>query len=97
MRPIYPGDLDLVTRTLLACDARNRRALAQRIVQQAQTADRYRKRLGKPHPAFGTGSLISAAQGFPRKNASGACNGAYLASLAVLIQTLQSATRDDSL
>jgi hypothetical protein len=31
------------------------------LIWQAKTADRYRRRLGRPHPAWGNGSLLAAA------------------------------------
>lgn len=88
MRPIHPTDLDLVTRTLLACDPPHRRDLARRIVSNAETADRYRKRTGRLHPEFGAGTLGSAAQGFPRARALAHCDAPYRHCLLILLEAL---------
>lgn len=63
MRPVHIADLDMVTRYLLSLPAQDHAQAAARIVARADTADRYRKRLGRVHPAFGTGTLASAIPG----------------------------------
>ncbi|MFT6076800.1 MAG: hypothetical protein ACJAZ1_003738 [Yoonia sp.] len=35
--------------------------MVARLIAHADTADRYRERLRKPHPQFGAGTLMSAA------------------------------------
>lgn len=92
MRPIYPSDLDAVTRALLACDPAHRQGLALRIVAQAEIADRYRKRLDKLHPEFGAGTLSSAAQAYPRRPRPDYCHPVYLDCMATLLAVLT--TRD---
>lgn len=61
MRPLQPADLEAAVRALLAAAPERRGALAAQIVKDAQMADRYRKRLGRAHPDWGTGTLMSAA------------------------------------
>ncbi len=67
MRPVLPSDLRAAAGVLLAAPEAEWPALAAQLVWQSDTADRYRKRLGKAHPRFGTGSLLAAslARGAP--------------------------------
>jgi len=88
MRPIYPSDLDLVTRTLLACEPPDRLRLARQIITRADIADRYRKNMGHLHPSFGSGTLSSAAQDFPARPANGYCNRDYLEAMSILLGRL---------
>ncbi len=59
------ADLEAALRALLAVNAQDRPALAARIIQSARIADKYRKRLGRSHPEFGNGSILSAVQKHP--------------------------------
>ena len=61
MRPVMQGDVATAARALIAVPPSARKALATRIVSQAQAADRYRQREGRPHPFWGNGSLMQAA------------------------------------
>ena len=88
MRPVYPSDLDAVARALMACTPTHRRELAIRIIEHADVADRYRRRLGKLHPEFGAGTLSSAAQAYPRTERPDHCTQPYLECLAVVLDAL---------
>ena len=88
MRPVHLMDLDRATRVLMACVPEQRHTLANRLVTHARTADRYRQRLQVPHPQFGTGTLRSAAQGYPHTSVPNHCDTAYLSCLTIIIQTL---------
>ena len=61
MRPLLPGDLDCAVAVVMAQPPEARADVAARLLAQADLADRYRKRLGRAHPHYGTGSLMSAA------------------------------------
>ncbi len=61
MRQILVGDLLSAARALLAVDPVVREALMQRMLEEADTADRYRRRLGRGHAVFGSGSLMEVA------------------------------------
>lgn len=63
MRPVLTGDVSAAARALLSVPQAARAALAERLVAQAEAADRYRKRLGKAHPFWGNGTLMAAALG----------------------------------
>ena len=89
MRPVLINDLNISTRVLMAVLAVERASLIDRIIENAQVADRYRKRTGKPHLRFGNGSLSGACQPFQRAPMPARCNRDYLASLAVVVQGLR--------
>ena len=52
-----------VARVLLALDDTQWSTCADRLIWQAGVADKYRRRLGKPHADWGNGSLMAVAQG----------------------------------
>lgn len=59
----HPGLDDLVAaaRVLSGHPPAARAALADRLLAEAHAADQYRKRLGRPHPDWGNGSLMGRA------------------------------------
>ncbi|MCF7700338.1 hypothetical protein GLR48_13595 [Loktanella sp. M215] len=88
MRPVGLSDLDDAVRAVLAVRVADRAATAVRLVGQACVADRYRKRLGRRHPAWGDGTLSAAARAGPMVAASGWCDRDYRAALAVMLAAL---------
>lgn len=62
MRPTLHGDISSAARALFGVPEAHRRRLCRRIIREAELADRFVSRTGKPHPVFGTGSLMSAAR-----------------------------------
>jgi len=70
-----------VVRTLV-----DRRRKLDEIIQNADTADRYRKRFKKPHPVFGTGRLGSTVTG--EKQSITFCNAHYRTCLRDLLERL---------
>lgn len=85
MRRLHLADLHAA-----ACALRARPAAAQwpairAALQDADTADRYRKRLRKSHPALGHGTLSSAIGPAPDP---GHCDRAYLQALQVVVAAL---------
>ena len=89
MRPILPGDLDCAVAVVLAQPPARRAAVAAHLLAQADIADRYRKRFGRAHPAFGTGSLMSAALGWPDRPPQRVYDAAYCAGLIVVLTALR--------
>lgn len=61
MRPVLLTDLRAAAAVLAAAPEADWPGLAQRLVSEADAADRYRKRFGRAHCRFGTGSLMAAA------------------------------------
>ncbi len=67
MRPVSFADLEVAIRVLLDADQGQRTSLAQCLIERAHLADQYRQTRGRPHPEFGTGTLMSAAQKFKKQ------------------------------
>jgi len=61
MRPVLPGDVRAAALALMAVPRQERMAAFEAILSRAKAADRYRKRLGRVHPAWGDGTLAAAA------------------------------------
>ncbi len=61
MRPLCWSDLTIAARALKCAPLGGRWVKARKLVQQADAADRYRKKFQKNHPAWGNGTLMSAA------------------------------------
>jgi hypothetical protein len=66
MRPILPPDIDLLTRAMLPLPAAARPGAVQVILDRAELADRFRKRLGRVHPEHGDGSILWLVAGSER-------------------------------
>jgi len=94
MRPIHLTDLDAAVRSVLQLPPTARRDRLAIIVTSADIADRYRKRLRKPHPIFGTGTLESASGGshMPARF----CDAHYRACLRDLLDALDARKRHHS-
>lgn len=58
------------------------------LIAHADIADRYRKRLGKRHPRYGSGSLMSAAAGFVKLSRPAHINAEALSVLEIVIGEL---------
>ena len=89
MRPILPGDLDQAARALLPLASADWPQQADRLVQAADTADRYRKRMARVHPTCGDGSLMAAALRMATQAQPRWCDDTYCAALAAIIAALQ--------
>ncbi|KUF11927.1 DUF7742 family protein [Pseudoponticoccus marisrubri] len=61
MRPVRPGDLSAAARALLPLPPGMRAAAADRLLDAADAADRYRRRFGRAHHLWGNGTLRAAA------------------------------------
>lgn len=61
MRPVLLSDLTAVARALLRAPYAERQVLCARIIFEAEMADRFARRLRKPHPQWGNGTLIAAS------------------------------------
>ena len=88
MRPVQIADLEVAVRVLLQADAKVRALLISRICDEAMIADKYRKKLGRQHPAFGNGTLMSAAARYNAVGRPAACDAEYLSCLSQIIERL---------
>lgn len=90
-RPIHTTDIDQMVRVLAHSPVREREVIAADIIDRADIADRFRKRLGKLHPTFGDGSFgqsaIKLAGGIPKPVAH--ADDAYLDCLRITVAALQ--------
>lgn len=64
MRPVNLADIEVAARVLMALAPEERVGVMADLIRRADTAERYRKQSRRAHPAFGTGTLMSAAQVF---------------------------------
>lgn len=69
MRPVLIGDVLAAARVLFVLGEEDWIVCIDRMIWQAQVADRYRRRLGKPHPAWGNGSLMAVTGTEPKADA----------------------------
>ena len=61
MRPVTVHDVTVAAEAVGRAPKAEREAVAGSLVAAARLADLYRKRLGKKHPQFGSGTLADAA------------------------------------
>ena len=61
MRPVGHGDVSAAACVLLKAEREQRPRLLGRMLAEAETADAYRRELGRLHPLWGNGSLMGAA------------------------------------
>ena len=96
MRGVLVGDLEYAVAALLAQDRATWNAIAADMIAQAHLADCTRKRLGRGHPQFGTGSLMSAASKRVRARRCDRCDITYCAALDCVLRALQDWRADPS-
>ena len=78
-----------VARVLLALDDTQWDACADLLIWQAGVADRYRRRLGKPHSDWGNGSLMAVAHGKAKPEAESVFSDVrYLQALSCVLDRL---------
>lgn len=89
MRRCLLGDLVAAATAVAAQAAMQQSAFAQRLICEADAAHRYHKRLGRPHPAWGNGSLMARALAAPQSQiAASASSAAFLSALGLVAQLL---------
>jgi len=62
MRPVLHGDISNAARALLYVPEDLRASLCERMILESEAADDYVARVGRLHPHWGNGSLMSAAR-----------------------------------
>lgn len=65
MRALMISDLRAILRVLRLAEERKRVGLCRKILWEAEVADRFTRRLGRVHPAWGSGTLLGAAAAYP--------------------------------
>lgn len=88
MRAVHLSDLNLAARTLMLVRAQDRSARIAQILDQAHTADKFRKRIGRAHFPYGNGTLAAACQPYPKHTMPNHCDQNYLASMDAVVRGL---------
>ncbi|WP_459167122.1 DUF7742 family protein [Loktanella agnita] len=88
MRPVQLADIEAASRVLLLLPQDARSDIIRIIIAHADIADHYRKRIGRAHPKFGSGTLMSAAVAFPAAPRPPRCYADYLACLQLVVMHL---------
>jgi len=86
MRSVGLGDVAAAARALMAVPEAERAALMRRLLDEAERADRFRRRCGRVHPWLGNGTLMARALACRRADVAGPGDAAYLAALAQVIE-----------
>ncbi len=89
MRPVTFNDLTAVATVLLATNEAQRETLCSQIFRRAELADAYTRRLGKPHPVFGRGSLGDVAALFVETRRSTFKDATYCDCFQLVLTYLQ--------
>ena len=89
MREVFSSDLTAAARHLLAVPHDLREDVCAQLLREADWADKFAKRMGKPHPRWGNGTLMAVSrtrQMMPEKSFS---DPEYVLCFAVILQCLQ--------
>lgn len=85
MRTILLGDVISAARAMLKVQHHLRFGLLDTLIQQADAAHDYQKRLSKPHPLWGNGSLMARANAEPQMAEPMVSDLEYLRALHMVI------------
>ncbi len=61
MRPVFYSDVVAAARVVLAVPIARQSETCARLLKEAHWADMFTRRLGRPHPIWGGGTLLEAA------------------------------------
>lgn len=89
MRSLLLGDMVAAARALLAIPDHKRRKTIVTMLDQAHAAHAFAKRLGRPHPSWGNGSLMGRAAGMPQIPEPFASETEYLGTLGIVVDAIQ--------
>lgn len=89
-RRVLLNDLSALARILMPVEPADRQVLARHVLERAGHADKYRKRLKRPHPRWGDGTVASATRGFPRASRCGFDNSEYCVCFETALTALLS-------
>lgn len=88
MRPLAPADLSVAARMLLTFPQDQRPTIIRYVIDKAEAADRYCKRLRRTHPVWGNGTLEGAARSYPLARPQSYSNTDYLEAMALTLTSL---------
>ena len=90
LRPVLHGDLVAAAWALLCLALSRRQEAIRELLRAAELGECHRKRYGRPHALFGSGSLMSAAGRWPQVPEPFLDDPDYLHFLSVVIAELRS-------
>ena len=73
----------------MAAPADRHRDIVEKLIQNAHTADKYRKKTGHAHPEWGVGSLADACSEHIKAPRPTGCDALYLESLSTVVAALR--------
>jgi hypothetical protein len=85
MRPVLYSDLTAAARALLAVPPPLRAQLCADLLQEADWADRFTRRLGRPHLRWGNGTLVAASAARAKANEPSVSDADYAACLGIVL------------
>lgn len=88
MRPVLHGDIVAAARVLFLTPEPERLVLCRRMIREAECAYRFYLRVGRPHPKWGSGSLMSAALNRPAAPEPSLDNSAYCTCIELVLREL---------
>ena len=88
MRAIFHSDVMALARVLAQVPEPRRARLCERLIEQTDCADRYMRRLGKPHPDWGNGTLLSRVCSLPMAQVTTLGGTGYSRCLEQVLNTL---------
>lgn len=89
MRVVLHGDVSCAARALHAVPGAQRPGLCRQIIAEAEAADRFFRRNGRAHAAWGNGSLMAAARKYPLADEPSFDNMDYCACVVMVLTALQ--------
>ncbi len=88
MRRVLHGDVTSLARVLRRSAPERRAALCAQVIREADWADRYVRRLGRVHPLWGDGTLMSAARKRVLADEPELSDADYCSCLELVFETL---------
>lgn len=92
MRPVLHSDVTSAARAVMAVPKQARVRFCARLLQQADWADQFTRRLGKPHPRWGNGTLLAAAKAHVLRPESTFDDPEYSAAFQIVLAQLVART-----
>tara|TARA_R110002074_G_scaffold8175_19_gene34246 strand:+ start:1434 stop:1736 length:303 start_codon:yes stop_codon:yes gene_type:complete len=89
MREVYLSDLTAAARVLLSVPSNQRVDLCAQMLMEADWADKFTKRMGKPHRHWGNGTLMAAARTRRLLPERGFADPDYASCYMLVFQSLQ--------
>lgn len=89
MRPVLLSDVTAAARVLLGVAAARRIACCERMIREADHADRYVRRSGRLHPDWGNGTLLAAARTRPLQAEPGFDDLVYCECFEIVLHALR--------